>query len=109
MSDKIVTFLGCGSWGAALGAILAEKGIFVRYWHRNESAINEMQSSRKHYLLNDIDFNERDCIKPYFPRLKVRARKIYGYYKSRLLKNNTDYYFKNIDPPQDGIYLQIMI
>ena len=44
MSDKIVTFLGCGSWGAALGAILAEKGIFVRYWHRNESAINEMQS-----------------------------------------------------------------
>ena len=47
MSDKIVTFLGCGSWGAALGAILAEKGIFVRYWHRNESAINEMQSSRK--------------------------------------------------------------
>ena len=58
MSDKIVTFLGCGSWGAALGAILAEKGTFVRYWHRNESAINEMQFSRKHYLLNDIDFNE---------------------------------------------------
>ena len=58
MSDKIVTFLGCGSWGAALGAILAEKGIFVRYWHRNQSAINEMKLSRKHYLLNDINFNE---------------------------------------------------
>ena len=58
MLDKIVTFLGCGSWGAALGAILAEKGIIVRYWHRDQSAINEMQSSRKHYLLNDINFNE---------------------------------------------------
>ena len=57
MSDKIVTFLGCGSWGAALGAILANKGIFVRYWHRNQSAINEMQFSRKHYLIKDINFN----------------------------------------------------
>ena len=57
MSDKIVTFLGCGSWGAALGAILANKGIFVRYWHRNQSAINEMQFSRKHYLINNINFN----------------------------------------------------
>ena len=67
MSDKIVTFLGCGSWGAALGAILAEKGIFVRYWHRNESAINEMQASRKHYLLNDIDFNENIS---FFPEIE---------------------------------------
>ena len=67
MSDKIVTFLGCGSWGAALGAILAEKGIFVRYWHRNESAINEMQSSRKHYLLNDINFNENIS---FFPEIE---------------------------------------
>ena len=67
MSDKIVTFLGCGSWGAALGAILAEKGIFVRYWHRNESAINEMQFSRKHYLLNDIVFNENIS---FFPEIE---------------------------------------
>ena len=58
MSDKIVTFLGCGSWGAALGTILADKGIFVRYWHRNQSAINEMEISRKHYLLDDINFNK---------------------------------------------------
>ena len=58
MSDKIVTFLGCGSWGAALGAILAEKGILVHYWHRNKSAINKMQNSRKHYLLSDINFNK---------------------------------------------------
>ena len=57
MSDKLITFLGCGSWGAALGATLANKGFLIRYWHRNQSAINEMQISRKHYLLNDINFN----------------------------------------------------
>ena len=58
MSDKLITFLGCGSWGAALGAILADKGYSIRYWHRNQSAINEMQISRRHYLLNDIIFNK---------------------------------------------------
>ena len=67
MSDKIVTFLGCGSWGAALGAILADKGIVVRYWHRNELVINEMQLSRKHYLLNDINFNENIS---FFPEIR---------------------------------------
>ena len=65
--DKIVTFLGCGSWGAALGAILADKGIVVRYWHRNELVINEMQLSRKHYLLNDINFNENIS---FFPEIR---------------------------------------
>ncbi len=68
MSDKIVTFLGCGSWGAALGAILAEKGVFVRYWHRNQSAINEMQISRKHYLLSDINFNKNVS---FFPEIDI--------------------------------------
>ena len=58
MSNKLITFLGCGSWGAALGSILAEKGFLVRFWHRNQSAIDEMQISRKHYLLNDINFNK---------------------------------------------------
>mgnify|MGYP001172288598 FL=1 len=72
MSNKIVTFLGCGSWGAALGAILAEKGIFVRYWHRNQSVINEMQLSRKHYLLNEINFNENIS---FFPEIDSAVNK----------------------------------
>ena len=58
MPDKIITFLGCGSWGATLGAILADKGFSVRYWHRSKSVINEMQISRRHYFLNDIIFNK---------------------------------------------------
>ena len=72
MSDKIVTFLGCGSWGAALGAILADKGVFVRYWHRNQSVINEMRLSRKHYLLNDINFNENVS---FFPKVDIAVKK----------------------------------
>ena len=58
MPDKIITFLGCGSWGAALGVILADKGFSVRFWHRSQSAINKMISSRRHYLLDKIIFNE---------------------------------------------------
>ena len=57
MLEKTITFLGCGSWGAALGAILAEKGFLVRYWHRNKSAIEEMQISKKHYILSNVHFN----------------------------------------------------
>ena len=72
MSNKIVTFLGCGSWGAALGAIIAEKGFIVRYWHRNQSVINEMQLSRKHYLLNEINFNENIS---FFPEIDSAVNK----------------------------------
>ena len=55
MSDK-VTFLGCGSWGAALSSILAEKGISVNFWHRDSQVIEEMTKSRKHYLLPSVIF-----------------------------------------------------
>ena len=58
MSDKVITFLGCGSWGAALGVILADKGYSVRYWHRSKSIIKKMISSRKHYILDNIIFNQ---------------------------------------------------
>ena len=51
-----VAFLGCGSWGAALSSILAEKGIKTHFWHRNNRVINEMKKSRKHYLLPSIEF-----------------------------------------------------
>ena len=32
---KKISFLGCGSWGGALGLALANKGIGVTMWHRN--------------------------------------------------------------------------
>ena len=98
MSDKIVTFLGCGSWGAALGAILAEKGIFVRYCHRNESAINEMQFSRKHYLLNDIVFNENISFFPEIESAVSQANVIVLAVPSQHIRTVITKAKKHIDP-----------
>tara|TARA_Y100000591_G_C21813617_1_gene689353 strand:- start:142 stop:1137 length:996 start_codon:yes stop_codon:yes gene_type:complete len=55
MYDR-VAFLGCGSWGAALSLILADKGINTNFWHRDAQVIKEMENSRKHYLLPSIVF-----------------------------------------------------
>ena len=55
MSEK-VAFLGCGSWGAALSTILAEKGIKTNFWHRDSQVVKEMEKTRKHYLLPSIKF-----------------------------------------------------
>ena len=54
--SKRVAFLGCGSWGAALSSILAEKGIKTNFWHRDGRSIKKMENSRKHYLLPSIEF-----------------------------------------------------
>ncbi len=56
MPDR-VAFLGCGSWGASLSSILAEKGIKTHLWHRDSQVIKEMEKSRKHYLLPSIEFS----------------------------------------------------
>ena len=55
MSER-VAFLGCGSWGAALSLILAERGIKTHIWHRNSHVIHQMEKSRRHYLLPSIKF-----------------------------------------------------
>ena len=53
--DK-VAFLGCGSWGAALGTLLAEKGVQVNFWHRDTELIKGMTKSRNHYLMHSVKF-----------------------------------------------------
>ena len=58
MSKKIIAFLGCGSWGGALGDVLSKKGFQIRFWHRNKDTILEMETSRKHYLLPSITFEK---------------------------------------------------
>ena len=55
MVDK-VAFLGCGSWGATLGRLLAEKGVQVNFWHRDAKIIKVMAKSRDHYLLPSVKF-----------------------------------------------------
>ena len=59
MLNNTVTFVGCGSWGAALGSVLENKGINVRFWHRNSKTVSNMQMTRKHYLMPKIEFGQK--------------------------------------------------
>ena len=53
---KTVTFLGCGSWGGALGKLLSEKGLNVTMWHRNLDVVNHLKDTRTHYLIPELIF-----------------------------------------------------
>ena len=53
---KTVTFLGCGSWGGALGKLLSEKGLDVTMWHRNLDVVNHLKDTKTHYLIPELIF-----------------------------------------------------
>ena len=53
---KTVTFLGCGSWGGALGKLLSEKGLVVTMWHRNFDVVNHLKDTKTHYLIPELIF-----------------------------------------------------
>ena len=53
---KTVTFLGCGSWGGALGKLLSEKGHVVTMWHRNFDVVNHLLDTKTHYLIPELIF-----------------------------------------------------
>jgi len=53
---KTVTFLGCGSWGGALGKLLSEKGLLVTMWHRNLDVVNHLKDTKTHYLIPELIF-----------------------------------------------------
>ena len=53
-----ISFLGCGSWGGALGSILAEKNFNVIMWHRNSDIVKSLDQSRRHYLMPNLVFPE---------------------------------------------------
>tara|TARA_Y100000741_G_scaffold193085_1_gene146962 strand:+ start:72 stop:1076 length:1005 start_codon:yes stop_codon:yes gene_type:complete len=59
MLNHTVTFLGCGSWGAALGSLLENKGLNIKFWHRNPKTVSDMQVSRKHYLMPNVEFGQK--------------------------------------------------
>jgi len=54
-----VGFIGCGSWGGALGKILSEKDIPVIMWHRNPQIVKKLDESRIHYLIPELVFNKK--------------------------------------------------
>ena len=51
-----ISFLGCGSWGGALGYVVAKKGIPVTMWHRNYEIVKSMTETRSHYLVSSLIF-----------------------------------------------------
>ncbi len=53
-----ITFLGCGSWGGALGNLLSKKEFDVTMWHRNPQIIEQLEDTRQHYLVQDLLFTE---------------------------------------------------
>ena len=55
--DKI-SLLGCGTWGSAVAQVLADKGLTVTAWQRNEEKAEKMARTRKHPNLTDLVFNE---------------------------------------------------
>ena len=54
-----ISFIGCGSWGGALSKVLSDKGISSLMWHRNIEIINEMRSTRRHYLVPELTFSDK--------------------------------------------------
>tara|TARA_Y100000590_G_scaffold451757_1_gene593708 strand:- start:1531 stop:2526 length:996 start_codon:yes stop_codon:yes gene_type:complete len=51
-----ISFIGCGSWGAALGLVAAQNGFSVTMWHRNAAVVEYMKKTRVHYLVPDLQF-----------------------------------------------------
>tara|TARA_A100001011_G_scaffold397262_1_gene497715 strand:- start:12918 stop:13916 length:999 start_codon:yes stop_codon:yes gene_type:complete len=51
-----ISFLGCGSWGGALGSVLAEKNFDVTMWHRNDFVVRSLKETREHYLIPELTF-----------------------------------------------------
>ena len=53
-----ILFIGCGSWGGALGYILSKKGIPITIWHRNKEIVKSLTETRTHYLIPSLIFPE---------------------------------------------------
>ena len=51
-----ISFLGCGSWGGALGQVVAKKGIPVTMWHRKQAIVQSLTETRSHYLVPSLTF-----------------------------------------------------
>ena len=52
-----VSVLGCGTWGSAVAQALADNGVEVTAWQRYKNKSLEMESTRRHPILKDIEFN----------------------------------------------------
>ena len=51
-----ISFLGCGSWGGALGLVLANKAMHVTMWHRSPKVVQALTETRVNYLVSSLTF-----------------------------------------------------
>ena len=51
-----ISFLGCGSWGGALGLVLAKKAMHVTMWHRSPKIVQALTETRVHYFVTSLTF-----------------------------------------------------
>ena len=56
---KNISFIGCGSWGAALSKVLSDKDIQSTMWHRSKDVVERMSSSKRHYLVPNLTFSDK--------------------------------------------------
>jgi len=53
-----ISFIGCGSWGGALGQLASKNGFSVLMWHRNSEVVEKMTKARSHYILPQMVFGD---------------------------------------------------
>ena len=57
---KTAIVLGAGSWGTALASMLAERGLEVQFWGRDEALMAEMALTRRNSrYLQDLELDEK--------------------------------------------------
>lgn len=58
VKKRVIGYLGAGTWGCALAALLAKKGYQVKVWDRNPDLIQNLQWSRHHPKLSGFEAPE---------------------------------------------------
>ena len=53
-----IAVLGAGSWGSALGQVLAENNHNIKLWHANESFVNKINQDHIHPFLSKVLINK---------------------------------------------------
>ncbi len=57
--SRLITVLGCGTWGSALAQILTDKNHLVTAWHHNPRKVAAMASTRRHPHLPNFEFSPK--------------------------------------------------
>ncbi len=57
MGKESISIVGCGTWGGTVGQSLAKQGYSVKIWHKFEHEVDQLISTRRHFILEDLVFD----------------------------------------------------